>query len=193
MVSADPPNNTARSKKLILNSTRPAGPAPQIPNQPRQANTLDLRYTSANQAPAKSSKCYRPATGGGGAVTSCTRIPVRKAMVMRPSSRPWSRAHFQGHAHGHGHTFTGMRKPARRDQRTAHTNQAPTQLTQTSCGCVTHPRIYNPTATQNAWGAWASTATAASMSTTGGAAAACAIGPKGPIVVGPDGPTIWPT
>ena len=37
--------------------------------------------------------------------------PARKAMVMRSSSRPWPRAHFQGHMHGHGHarTVTHMR------------------------------------------------------------------------------------
>ena len=58
------------------------------------------------------------------------------------------------------------------------------------CGCVTSPQIKRPIQpTQNAWGAWASTATTASMSTTGGAAAACVIGPKGPMVVGPEGPT----
>ena len=71
MVSADPPNNTARSKKLILNSTRPADPAPQIPNQPCQANIQNLRYNPANQTPASSSKSHMPATGGC-AVTSCT-------------------------------------------------------------------------------------------------------------------------
>ena len=95
MVSADPPNNTARSKKLILNSTRPAGPAPQIPNQPCQANIQNLRYNPANQAPASSSKSHMPATGGC-AVTSCTYGHVtRTAMVTRALSRARAR---------HGHT-----------------------------------------------------------------------------------------
>ena len=141
MVSADPPNNTARSKKLILNSTRPAGPAPQIPNQPCQANIQNLRYNPANQTPTSSSKSHMPATGGC-AVTSCT--------------------------YGHDHACTAMFMPLRVMCTAASTSghasdetsvrlaqiQAPTQLTQVPCGCVTHPRIYNPTGTQNTWGAW---------------------------------------
>ena len=44
--------------------------------------------------------------------------------------------------------------------------------------------------TQIPWGAWASASTAASMTTTtGGDAAACMIGPEGPIVVRPEGRT----
>ena len=109
--------------------------------------------------------------------------PARTAMVtlarvcaylhVRLCARARAHLHGQGHActamcissraylHGHG---------ARRDQRPAHTDQAPTQLTQVPCGCVTSPRIYaSNRPTQNTWGAWASTATAASMSTTGGA------------------------
>ena len=68
------------------------------------------------------------------------------------------------------------------------TDQAPIQLTQMPCGCVTPPRIYASNwPTQNTWGAWASTTTAASMSTSGGPAPACVIGPKGPMIVEPEG------
>ena len=58
------------------------------------------------------------------------------------------------------------------------------------CGCVTSPRIYasNP-AYSKRLGGMGVNGDAASMSTTGGAAAACAIGPKGPMVVRPEGRT----
>ena len=129
MVSADPPNNTARSKKLILNSTRPADPAPQIPNQPCQADIQNLRHNPANQSPTGSSKSHMPATGGG-----VPSPPARTAMVMRAPSRARSltRASSRPCSHLHAHTFTGMRisarprrKPIRRDQRTA--QQIPNQ------------------------------------------------------------------
>ena len=86
-------------------------PVPQIPNQFRQANTLNLRYTSANQAPAKSNKSYIPATGGW------RRHLLRARSLSR--ARPWPRAHIQGHAHGQAHTFMRIStRPAfRRDQR----------------------------------------------------------------------------
>ena len=98
-------------------------------------------------------------------------------------TRPWlcahfhSRAHIHWHAHDHGHIHSracshlhghGASQP---DETSGpvHTDQAPTQLTQMPCGCVTSPRIYasNPS-TQIPWGAWASTSTTASMTTTGG-------------------------
>ena len=139
--------------KIGLSFDETSVPAPQIPNQPRQANTRDLRYTSANQAPASSSKSHIPATGG------CSHLLHAHTYV-----RPWSCMHGYAHtfmitrAHGQGHTFTCTRTAmftrapsqacaylhghgARRDQRTAHTDQAPIQLTQMPCGCVTSPQI----------------------------------------------------
>ena len=105
-----------------------------------------------------------------------------KAMHTRPCS------------HLHAHTFTGMRisarpwrKPIRRDQRTA--QQIPNQ----PCLTNTLNLRYSPAdqssiqPTQNAWGAWATT-TLRRLRRQGGQHA-CVIGPKGPIVVGPDGPT----
>ena len=78
-------------------------PVPQIPNQPRQANIQNLRYTSANQAPAKSNKSHMPAKWG------VPSPPARTAMVMRAPSltrayslaraRPWSRVHLHGYVH----------------------------------------------------------------------------------------------
>ena len=113
------PYNPQTPKNSTPNSTRPAGPVPQIPNQPCQANILDLRHTSANQSPTGSGKspALQSSKPSAGQVQQMLQTcdwgvpspPARKAMVMRSSSRPWSRAHFQGHAHGHSHTFTGMR------------------------------------------------------------------------------------
>ena len=92
-----------------------------------------------------------PATGG-----------CRHLLHVRSWSRAHlhSRAHIHWHAHGHGHIHSRVCahpwcKPARRDQRPACTNQAPIQLTQMPCGCVTSPRIYaSNRPTQNLWGAW---------------------------------------
>ena len=78
--------------KVGLSFDETSGSSSTNPNQPRQADTRDLRYNPANQAPASSSKCYRPATGGG----------CRHLLRVR------SCAHFHGHMHGHGHTCTGM-------------------------------------------------------------------------------------
>ncbi len=55
-VSADPPYDPQALKNSTSNSERPAFPVPQIPNQPCQADTLDLRYNPANQSPTGSSK-----------------------------------------------------------------------------------------------------------------------------------------
>ena len=149
-------------------STRTAGPVQQIPNQPRQANTLDLRYCTTNQAPAKSSKSLallysKPSANRFKQIrlqsTQTKHRPVpanatdlRSAGVPLPPAcaylhvRPWSCAH------GHGHTFTGMGTATSTSGHASvetsgpvHTDQAPIQPT------------------QNTWGAWASTATAASI------------------------------
>ena len=118
------PHTIHKLQKSGFHFDETSGSSSTNPNQPRQANILNLRYTSANQAPAKSSKCYRPATGGVQSPPACT------AMVI----------YIHGHAHGqahtctvtHAHAFTGMRisarpwrKPIRRDQRTA--QQIPNQ------------------------------------------------------------------
>ena len=118
--SADPPYDPQalkirlqirRDQRVQFHKSQPTLPA----------NIQNLRYNPANQAPAKSSKCYRPATGGGGAVTSCTGMRIPARTVMRTLSwarvRPWSYlhgyVHGYGHArtvthmHGHSHTFTG--------------------------------------------------------------------------------------
>ena len=138
MVSADPPNNTARSKKLILNSTRPAGPAPQIPNQPCQADIRDLRYNPANQKPTSSSRSHMPATGGC-TVTSCA----------------------YGHAHGQSYTcaYTAKVIHSRACARLyGHGGHASVETS------VRFTRIYTPIQpTQKPWGAWASTAMTASI------------------------------
>ena len=75
-------------------------PAPQIPNRSCPTDSLNLRHISANQSPTDSSKSHMPATGGGGAVTSCTY--GHGHIHSRVCARPWSRAHIHGHAHGHG-------------------------------------------------------------------------------------------
>ena len=108
----------------------------------------------------------------GGAVTSCMRIPART--VMRTLS--WARVRPWSYLHGYARIFTAMvmriparpwRKPIRRDQRTA--QQIPNQPCQANTlklrNASTNLQSNRPT--QNAWGAWASTSTAASMTTTG--------------------------
>ena len=171
-------------------STRPAGPVPQIPNQSCQANILNLRYTSANQAPAKSNKSHMPAKWG------VPSPPARTAMVMRAPSltrayslaraRPWSRVHL----HGYVHICTAMaRKPTRRDQRPALTDQAPIQLTQMPCGCVTSPRIYAPNCYSKYLGGMGINGDCGVDDDDRCGAAACAIGPEGPIMVRPEGRT----
>ena len=71
-------------------------------SDPKSNETCVTVYT--NQAPAKSSKCYRPATGG-----------CRHLLHVRSCAHFHGHAHGHGHTctvthmHGHGHTFTGMR------------------------------------------------------------------------------------
>ena len=113
-------------------------------------------------------------------------------------ARPCS--YLYGHAHGH----VNVRARFCRDQRTAHTDQAPTQFTQVPCGCVTPPRIYaSNRPTQNAWGAWVwrqRRRRRCDVLTSGGPAlhvivrpegrtCSRAIGPRGPITVKPKGLT----
>ena len=79
------------------------------PTNPTPTDTLNLRYISANQAPAKSRKSYRPATGGG-AGTSCTYARACKyALHLHGHARTCTYAHTCMYAH----TFTAMRAPAR--------------------------------------------------------------------------------
>ena len=108
--------------------------------------------------------------------------------LARAHSRPWLYLHAHArvplsHLHGHAHTGTytrtvmliSLRAHLRRDQRG--------RLTQTYA-------FYQLTQipTSNDWGAWASTPASTSTSG-GGGAAACMIGPKGPIMVRPEGRT----
>ena len=163
-------------QRIRLQIRRDQRPAPQTPNQSCPTDTLNLRYSPANQAPAKSSKSHMPATGGGAGTTGA-------------------------HIHGHARTFTAMFTPAqmcaylhghgirarlRRDQRPALANQAPTQLTQTP--------------TSNDWGAWVWHRLAMRRRRRrqrrrqrrrrqGRGRCVCVIGPKGPIVVRPEGRT----
>ena len=124
----------------------PTNPQPTLSSKHPEPASV---YT--NQASAKSNKSHMPATGG-----------CRHLLHVRSWSRAHlhSRAHIHWHAHGHGHIHSRVCahpwcKPARRDQRPACTNQAPIQLTQMPCGCVTSPRIYaSNRPTQNTWGAW---------------------------------------
>ena len=97
-----------------------------------------MRYSPANQAPARPRKSYIPAKWGGGvASTSCAYVFTG----MRTPSRPWTRASVTwSHLHGHGN-IPSPGTPSTRPARTALTDQAPIQLTQTP--------------TSNDWGAWA--------------------------------------
>ena len=74
-------------QRIRLQIRRDQRPAPQTPNQSCPTDTLNLRYSPANQAPAKSSKSHMPATGGGAVTTGA-------------------------HIHGHARTFTAMFTPA---------------------------------------------------------------------------------
>ena len=101
MVSADPPNNTARSKKLILNSTRPAFQFHKSPTNPVKQTPwtcVTVQQIKRRPSPANHT-CLRSAG-----------VPSSPAC-----------AHLHGHAHGHGHvhtctgtrTFTAMFIPLR--------------------------------------------------------------------------------
>ena len=84
------PHTIYKLFKIGFSFDETSGSSSTNPNQPRQANILDLRYTSANQAPASSSKSHIPASGGH-----------RHLLHVRP----WSCAHL--HGHGHALTFKG--------------------------------------------------------------------------------------
>ncbi len=87
-------------------STRPAGPVPQISNQPRQANTLNLRHGTANQSPTsfRKSHALRSSKPGAGQVQQITHAcewgapspPARTFIVTRTAMVT------------HARTFTAM-------------------------------------------------------------------------------------
>ena len=90
-VSADPPYDP-QAPKIRLQSRRDQRVrSPQIPNQPCLTNSLNLRYSPANQAPTNSSKSHMPAMG------------VAPAPPALTSSRPWSYLHG-----GYAYIFTAM-------------------------------------------------------------------------------------
>ena len=104
-------------------------------------------------------------------------------------ARPWSCAYLHGHglqasptrpASGlHRSSANPIHSNALR-LRNIYTDQAPTQFTQMPCGCVTSPQIYaSNRPTQNTWGAWVSTATAASTTTTGAGPLRVIVEPEG--------------
>ena len=154
-VSTAPQYNRQAPKIPALVSTRPASgaadPQPIMPNRyPEPAS--HLRKSSANSASQILRTCVtvqqikrRPGhanhtylRSGGVASTSCAYVFTG----MRTPSRPWTRASVTwSHLHGHGN-IPSPGTPSTRPARTALTDQAPTQLTQTP--------------TSNDWGAWAS-------------------------------------
>ena len=79
---------TAKLQQIRLQIQRDQRPAPQIPNQSYPTDILNLRYSPANQAPAKSSKYYMPATWGG-ASTSCAYVFTAMVTLPRARARPW--------------------------------------------------------------------------------------------------------
>ena len=83
-----------QAPKIRLQIRRDQRSSSTNPNQPRQANILNLRYCPANPTPTKSRKSYIPASGGH-----------RHLLHVRPWS--WSCAHL--HGHGHALTFKGTR------------------------------------------------------------------------------------
>ena len=156
-------------------------PAPQIPNQSCPTDPLDLRHISANPAPTKSRKSYRPAAGGGAGTYARTAMGMYAHIcTMVILARPCARLH--GHGHIPSPRSSRFRARFRRDQRGRFTRIHTNQLTQIP--------------TSNDWGAWASGYGVASRcdddgvaATTVGSAPACMIGPEGPIMVRPEGRT----
>ena len=81
--------------------------SPQTPNQPRQANTLDLRHCTANQSPTsfRKSHALRSSKPGAGQVQQITHAcewgapspPARTFIVTRTAM-----VHSRAHLHGHG-------------------------------------------------------------------------------------------
>ena len=93
-IAGPSPHTIRKLQKSDFHFGENSGSCPTNPQPTLPANILDLRYNPANQAPAKSSKCYRPATGGG--------VPSPPARtVMRTLS--WARARPWSCAHGHSH------------------------------------------------------------------------------------------
>ena len=125
-ITKQSPHTIYKLFKPVFLSTRPAfglhksptNPVKQTPwtcvtvqqtnPQPVQANNMVTVYT--NQAPASSSKCYRPATGG------CRHLLHVRHGHLR--ARPWSHLHgyvhtfmrmvTYAHPHGHARAFTAM-------------------------------------------------------------------------------------
>ena len=76
------------------------------------SSSTNAQPTTSSKHPEPALQSSKPSAGQFQQIThtcewGAPSPPARKAMVMRSSSRPWSRAHFHGHAYGHGHTFTG--------------------------------------------------------------------------------------
>ena len=84
------------------------------------------------------------------------RTPSRAWSLTRASSRPWSRVHLHGHGASQPDETSGP----------VHTDQAPIQLTQMSCGCVTSPQIKRQPTRSNALGGMG-TASLGDAATTG--------------------------
>ena len=177
----DPPYNPPAPKNPTPNPERPAGPTPQIPNQPCQANTLDLRYLSsksnANQFQQILQTCEVGCT-----VTSCTHVQghtctgmrTRTAMVTHARIRmAMAQANSPRPASGFGKSSANP----------VHSNAL--NLRHISANSRIRP------AYSKALGGMGVNDGVASTSRRQGAAAACMIGPKGPMVVEPEGSTAW--
>ena len=112
-------HHTIRKLQRIRPQTRrDQRPASQIPNQSCPTDPLDLRHISANPAPTKSRKSYRPAAGGGAGTYTRTAMGMYAHIcTMVILARPCARLH--GHGHIPSPRSSRFRARLRRDQRPA--------------------------------------------------------------------------
>ena len=159
------PEPASHLRKLQANpANKHPGPASRLCKlqaNPVPTDTLNLRHSPANQAPARPRKSYRPAKGGGWA-------PHARVCV---------------HLHGHAHTFTGMRTAMvfghASDETSGRSPQTPNQSSpnkrpEPATGL---PRSMHPTDSRGfqrpTTGGHGRRCGVAATSTTGGAAPAC--------------------
>ena len=175
------PYNPQTPKNSTPNSTRPAGPVPQIPNQPCQANILDLRHTSANQSPTGSGKSpalrsSKPSAGQFQQIThACDGGGGCRHLLH-------GYAHTCTYGHGHACTFTRMVTHAHGHGAQANPPRPASGFNRSSA---------NPTHSNPLGGMGDDDA--ASTTTGGPAACLCWSGLRAGLVVEPEGSTIRPT
>ena len=145
-----------------------SGSSSTNPNQPCQANTLDLRYLFSKSHANQVTQILHTCDGGGAGTYARTATGMYAHIcTMVILARPCARLH------GHGHTFTGMRTRTAKcihsrvcahghgashfTETSVRRRRSPTNpAKQTSRTCVTSPRIYaSNLSTQKPWGAWA--------------------------------------